>query len=95
MLDKKHLIQSLQHLMPDARLIYLFGSQADGSATPSSDIDVTNILNKQHNTGIPQSSSDSFELLKKAGVISAPLALNLQKMVGLRNVQFMITKRLT
>ncbi len=49
-------------------------------------IDAANILNKQHNTGIPQSSRDSFELLKKAGLISAPLALNLQKMVGLRNV---------
>ena len=49
-------------------------------------IDTANILNKQHNTGIPQSSRDSFELLKKAGLISAPLALNLQKMVGLRNV---------
>ena len=49
-------------------------------------IDAANILNKQHNTGIPQSSRDSFELLKKTGLISAPLALNLQKMVGLRNV---------
>lgn len=49
-------------------------------------IDAANILNKQHQTGIPQSSRDSFELLKKAGLISAPLALNLQKMVGLRNV---------
>ena len=49
-------------------------------------IDVANILNKQHSIGIPQSSRDSFELLKKAGIISAPLALSLQKMVGLRNV---------
>lgn len=49
-------------------------------------IDAANIINKQHQTGIPQSSRDSFELLKKAGLISAPLALNLQKMVGLRNV---------
>ena len=49
-------------------------------------IDVANILNKQHDTGIPQSSRDSFELLKKAGLISAPMALSLQKMVGLRNV---------
>ena len=49
-------------------------------------IDAANILNKQHQTGIPQSSRDSFELLKKAGLISAPLALNMQKMVGLRNV---------
>jgi len=49
-------------------------------------IDVANILNKQHDSGIPQSSRDSFELLKKAGLISAPMALSLQKMVGLRNV---------
>lgn len=49
-------------------------------------IDTANIINKQHKTGIPQSSRDSFELLKKAGLISAPLALNLQKMVGLRNI---------
>lgn len=48
--------------------------------------DVVNILNKQHQTGIPQSSFDSFELLKKAGLISAPPASNLQKMIGLRNV---------
>ncbi len=51
-----------------------------------SSIDTANILNKQHQTGIPQSSRDSFELLKKAGFISAPLALSLQKMVGLRNI---------
>ncbi len=49
-------------------------------------IDAANILNTQHNTGIPQSSRDSFELLKKAGLTSAPLVLNLQKMVGLRNI---------
>lgn len=49
-------------------------------------INTANIINKQHKTGIPQSSRDSFELLKKAGLISAPLALNLQKMVGLSNI---------
>ncbi|WP_421847025.1 type VII toxin-antitoxin system HepT family RNase toxin [Marinomonas sp.] len=49
-------------------------------------IDAANILNKQHQTGIPQSSRDSFELLKKARILSAPLTLNLQKMVGLRNI---------
>lgn len=47
MLDKKSLILSIQHLMPDVRLIYLFGSQADGSATPSSDIDVAVLLKKK------------------------------------------------
>lgn len=49
-------------------------------------IDAANIINKQLKTGIPQSSRDSFDLLKQAGLISASLALNLQKMVGLRNV---------
>ena len=47
MLDQKNLIQTLQHLMPDVRLIYLFGSQVDGSATPSSDIDVAVLLKKK------------------------------------------------
>ncbi|WP_067101301.1 type VII toxin-antitoxin system MntA family adenylyltransferase antitoxin [Marinomonas atlantica] len=47
MLDKKSLIQSIQQLMPDVKLIYLFGSQADGSATPSSDIDVAVLLEKK------------------------------------------------
>ncbi|WP_368730405.1 nucleotidyltransferase domain-containing protein [Marinomonas aquimarina] len=37
----------MQHLMPDVRLIYLFGSQADGSATPSSDIDVAVLLERK------------------------------------------------
>lgn len=49
-------------------------------------IDVANIANKHHKTGIPQSGRDSFELLAKAGYLSAPLATNLQKMVGLRNI---------
>ncbi len=49
-------------------------------------IDVANIINKQHKTGVPQSGRDSFELLKKASLLSAPLANNLQKMVGLRNI---------
>lgn len=49
-------------------------------------IDIANMLNKQHKTGIPQSSRDSFDLLKKAGLLSAELALNMQKMVGLRNI---------
>ncbi len=47
MLDKNSLIQAVKNLMPDVRLIYLFGSQADGSATPSSDIDVAVLLEKK------------------------------------------------
>jgi len=49
-------------------------------------IDVANIVNKQHKTGIPQSGRDSFELLKNAELLSPGLAENLQKMVGLRNI---------
>lgn len=40
-------------------------------------IDIANIINKQHRTGIPQSGRDSFELLKTAGLLSRPLAENL------------------
>ena len=49
-------------------------------------IDVANVINKQYKTGVPQSGRDSFELMKKAGLLSASLAQNLQKMVGLRNI---------
>lgn len=42
-------------------------------------IDVANIINKQHKTGIPQSGRDSFELLKKAGLLSPLLTEHLQK----------------
>ena len=49
-------------------------------------IDLANIINKQHNTGIPQSSRDSFELLNKASLLPSALSQNLQKMVGLRNI---------
>jgi predicted nucleotidyltransferase len=33
--------------MPEVRLVYLFGSQADGSAAPSSDIDIAVLLKKK------------------------------------------------
>lgn len=49
MLDKKQLIQAVKHRLPRVRLIYLFGSQADGSATPSSDIDIAVLLDKKMN----------------------------------------------
>lgn len=49
MLDKENLTQSVKQLMPNVRLIYLFGSQADGSATPSSDIDIAVLLDKKMN----------------------------------------------
>lgn len=47
MLDKNRLIQAIKHPTPNVRLIYLFASQADGSATPSSDIDIAVLLDKK------------------------------------------------
>ena len=47
MLDKNRLIQAVKNLAPDVKLIYLFGSQADGSATSSSDIDIAVLLEKK------------------------------------------------
>ena len=49
-------------------------------------IDIANILNKQRQTGVPQTSRDSFALLSQAGLIPAELSERLQKMVGLCNV---------
>jgi len=49
-------------------------------------IDLDNYINKQKKTGIPQSSRDAFELLVKAGFLSEEVAVNLKKMVGLRNI---------
>lgn len=43
-LDKQHLIQELLQLLPETRLVYLFGSQADGTATEQSDIDIAVLL---------------------------------------------------
>jgi predicted nucleotidyltransferase len=39
-LDKNRLKHAIKQLIPNVRLVYLFGSQADGSATPSSDMDI-------------------------------------------------------
>lgn len=47
MLDKDKLVQAITCLMPTIRLVYLFGSQADGSSTPSSDIDIAVLLEKK------------------------------------------------
>jgi predicted nucleotidyltransferase len=46
-LNKKHLTQAITQLIPDVRLVYLFGSQVDGSATPSSDMDIAVLLKKK------------------------------------------------
>jgi len=49
-------------------------------------IDVANVINKNKQLGIPQSSRDSFQLLSKAGLLSDHLTDNLKKMIGLRNI---------
>ncbi|REG80998.1 type VII toxin-antitoxin system MntA family adenylyltransferase antitoxin [Marinomonas pollencensis] len=47
MLDRENLTQAIKQLMPTVRLVYLFGSQADGNAAPSSDIDIAVLLKKK------------------------------------------------
>ena len=49
-------------------------------------IDLANYINKLQKLGIPQSSRDSFDILKKAGMLPEDIADNLKKMVGLRNI---------
>jgi uncharacterized protein YutE (UPF0331/DUF86 family) len=49
-------------------------------------IDIANYLIKKRQIGIPQSSPDSFQLLHSAGYISSSVAINLKKMIGLRNI---------
>lgn len=49
-------------------------------------IDIANHINRQRQFGLPQSSRDSFTLLAQNNILPAPLAENLKKMVGLRNI---------
>lgn len=49
-------------------------------------IDLANYINKRKALGIPQSSRDAFELLYRANLLPEEVALNLKKMVGLRNI---------
>jgi uncharacterized protein YutE (UPF0331/DUF86 family) len=48
-------------------------------------IDLANHLIRAEKLGIPTDSAESFELLVKAGILSAELADKLKKMVGFRN----------
>ena len=93
-----HKFASIEHAIKRMRNVYISSSDLTLDLTSQDSIifnlqraceaciDVANIINKQHRTGIPQSGRDSFELLKKAGFLSSQLAENLQKMVGLRNI---------
>lgn len=49
-------------------------------------IDLANHIIKNYKMGIPTTSSESFDLLHKQGVISAELAENLRRMVHFRNI---------
>lgn len=49
-------------------------------------IDIANHLIKIRKLGLPQDSRDSFELLRRAGMIDEPMARALQAMVGFRNI---------
>ena len=44
MISETELVQAIKELMPETKLIYLFGSQADGTASANSDIDVAVLL---------------------------------------------------
>jgi len=49
-------------------------------------IDIANHLIKTMKLGLPQDSRDSFDLLRRAGMIDEPMARALQAMVGFRNI---------
>ncbi len=49
-------------------------------------IDLANHVVRVKRLGIPKQSRDGFGMLRAAGVISDPLARNLEGMVGFRNV---------
>jgi len=48
-------------------------------------IDLANHLIRSEKIGIPTDSAETFGLLVKAGILSAPLGEKLKKMVGFRN----------
>jgi uncharacterized protein YutE (UPF0331/DUF86 family) len=49
-------------------------------------IDLAMHLVRKHRLGIPQDIRDAFDLLATAGILEAPLAASLKRMVGFRNV---------
>jgi uncharacterized protein YutE (UPF0331/DUF86 family) len=49
-------------------------------------IDLANHVIKQNQGGIPNSSSESFQILANQSLISPDLATSLKKMVGFRNI---------
>jgi uncharacterized protein YutE (UPF0331/DUF86 family) len=51
-----------------------------------SSIDAAMHLVRVHRLGVPQDTREAFVLLERAGLLDAPLAERLKKMVGFRNV---------
>lgn len=49
-------------------------------------IDICNHIIRQQKLGIPQSARNSFELMAQGKLISEQSSIQLQKMVGLRNI---------
>lgn len=49
-------------------------------------IDLANLIIKHHKMGIPNSSTESFVLLQRQGVIDEPLQQKLKGMVHFRNI---------
>ncbi|GGN19813.1 MULTISPECIES: type VII toxin-antitoxin system MntA family adenylyltransferase antitoxin [Marinomonas] len=98
MLDRNKLIQAVKRLMPRARLIYLFGSQADGSATASSDIDIAVLLDKkmdsvarfdlQETLAIELNQDvDLIDLLAASTVLQNQVIMNGELLFGSENEQ--------
>ncbi len=91
-------IQSIQRCIKRAREEYNKDSvfQEDFSAQDAAilnivracelSIDLANHLIKKNKWGIPNSSADSFLLLRQQSVIDSVLAGNLVKVVGFRNI---------
>jgi len=98
MLDKENLTQAVNQLMPSVRLIYLFGSQADGSATPSSDIDIAVLLDKKMDSvarfDLEQTLAielnqdvDLIDLLTASTVLQNQVIMNGERLFGSENEQ--------
>ena len=62
--DKQLIVNTLKHEIPMLQALYLFGSQRDGSATTSSDIDIAYLINKPLDTvnrwGLSQNLASLF-----------------------------------
>lgn len=49
-------------------------------------IDLAMHIVRKRRLGVPQESREAFDLLESAGIIDAPLASSLKRMVGFRNI---------